>query len=88
MNTDTTLDIGRDKVLTIRDLLNFLKEESEKDADILDYQIGRYDYDDFAVGFTGFTFGCHRISISDLPVEEDMEGVHSSLVTKKILTID
>lgn len=88
MNTDKTLEVERGNVLTIRDLLNFLKEESEKDADILDYQIGRYDYDDFAVGFTGFTFGCRRISIFDLPVEEDMEGVDSSLVTKKILTID
>jgi hypothetical protein len=78
----------RDKILTARDLLDFLINESESDPDFLDYQVAKYDYDDFAVGFTGFTFGCKRISVCDLPVEEDMDGVDDALVTKKILMID
>ena len=82
------ISLEGDKVLTIKDILKFLQEESEKNPEILDYQVGKYDYDDFAVGFTGFTFACKRISIYDLPVEEDMDGVDSALTTKKILTID
>ena len=78
----------RDKILTARDLLDFLISESEKDSGFLDYQVAKYDYDDFAVGFTGFTFGCNRIVVCDLPVEEDMDGVDDALVTKKILMID
>lgn len=85
---DNHLDLERGNVLTIADLLNFLQEHVKKDPDALNYQIGKYEYDDFAVGFTGFTFGCNRISIHDLPVEEDMEGVDSLLTTKKILQID
>lgn len=82
------ISLDSDKVLTIKDILDFLQEESAKNPEILNYQVGKYDYDDFAVGFTGFTFGCKRISIYDLPVEEDMDGVDSTLTTKKILTID
>ena len=78
----------RDKILTARDLLDFLINESEADPEFLDYQVAKYDYDDFAVGFTGFTFGCNRITVCDLPVEEDMDGVSDALVTKKILMID
>ena len=66
------ISLDSDKVLTIKDILDFLQEESAKNP----------------VGFTGFTFGCKRISIYDLPVEEDMDGVDSTLTTKKILTID
>lgn len=88
MNNDTTLDVGCDKILTTRDLLDFLINEAEKDPEFLDYQVGKYEYNDFAVGFTGFTFGCNRITVCDLPVEEDMDGVSDALVTKKILMID
>lgn len=77
-------------VLTIKDLLEFLTKEIEANPEAADYQIGRYDYDDFAVGFTGFTFGCSRINLIDLPKEnlDDYEGVDPLLTTKKILTID
>lgn len=77
-------------VLTIKDLLEFLTKEIEANPEAADYQIGRYDYDDFAVGFTGFTFACSRINLIDLPKEnlDDYEGVDPLLTTKKILTID
>ena len=52
---DNHLDLERGNVLTIADLLNFLQEHVKKDPDALNYQIGKYEYDDFAVGFTGFT---------------------------------
>ena len=78
----------QDKILTARDLLDFLINEAEADPEFLDYQVAKYDYDDFAVGFTGFTFGCNRITVSDLPVEKDMDGVDNTLFTKKILMID
>ncbi len=78
----------QDKILTARDVLDFLINESEADPEFLDYQVAKYDYDDFGAGFTGFTFGCNRIAVRDLPVEEEMDGVSAALVTKKILMID
>lgn len=77
-----------DKILTARDLLDFLINESESNPELLDYQVAKYVYDDFSVGFTGFTYGCNRIAVCDLPVEEDMDGVSDALITKKILMID
>lgn len=77
-------------VLTIKDLLEFLTKEIEANPEAADYQIGKYDYDDFSVGFMGFTFACTRMNIYDLPTEDldESEGVDPLLTTKKILTID
>ena len=80
-----------DKVLTIKDLLDFLNKEVEENPEALEYQLARYDYDDYSCSFTGFTFGCKRINLYDLPKEEDldtMEGITDELTSKKILTID
>lgn len=74
-------------ILTVRDVLEFLKAEVEKNPEILDYQVSRYDYDDFAVGFTGFTFPCHTIEFIDLPVEDGLDGVSEGLTTKQLLQI-
>ena len=79
-----------DKILTIKDLLDFLNNEVDNNPEALNYQLARYDYDDFSVSYTGFTFGCSNINLYDLPKEDDldtMEGIDSDLISTKILTI-
>ena len=74
-------------ILTIRDVLQFLNEEVAKDPNVLDYQVGRYEYDEYSMSSPGYTYGCSNLSIDKLPeIIPFEEGVDPDLTSKKILT--
>ena len=76
------------KILTIQDVIDHLQAEVAKNPVAATYQVGRYEYDEFSISCLGFTFGCTRIDIIDLPEDDGFfEGVDSDLTTQKILSI-
>lgn len=74
--------------LTVADTIKKLQELVEENPEAANYQVGRYDYDDFSVSYQGFTYGCTEVVVDEIPEEEDfLEGVDSRLTTPFIVQI-